>query len=156
MPYELEARSGSPNAWAVPHHPGMPEFGEFLLPDGRDARDLIADGDTADLGFTPTFLKEHGNRFGDLLWTTSRSKVASDRFITALAGFAGWKSFPVRLTQRRGEDIPGYAGFAVLPGSADVFLTTNFQHESFGVSDAVMAALREAGVDGFKARRIAG
>lgn len=152
MPYELVARSS--HAWLVADHPGAPELGPYRLPDGRDAYDLIDDGDTDHLGFTPRFVRQNGTRLGDLVWSTGSVKIASDRFVAALTGFDGWKRFTIRAETSRGVEIPGYSGFAVVPGGTDVFLTSAGQNEAFGVSDDVMAALRDAGATEYKAKRI--
>lgn len=154
MPYEVVAKSDEPNAWLLPANPGLPEIGPFKLDDGRDIYQLIADGDIADLEFTPTFRHTQGSHFGDLLWTTCEMKVASSRFIKALSGFSGWRSFDIHLLGREGETIDGYKGFAVVDGSVDVFHTIGFQFWSFGVSDDVMAALRTHSADDLEIRKV--
>lgn len=154
MPYELVAKSDGPSAWVLPANPSLPKIGPFVLDDGRDIYRLIADGDIADLDFIPTFRHTQGSHFGDLLWTTCEMKLASNRFIKALSGFSGWRSFDIHPLGHEGETIDGYKGFAVVDGSVDVFHTTGFQFWRFGVSDDVMAALRANSVDDLEIKKL--
>lgn len=154
MPYELVAKSDGPSAWVFPANPSLPKIGPFKLDDGRDIYQLIADGDIADLDFTPTFRHTQGSHFGDLLWTTCEMKLASNRFIKALSGFSGWRSFDIHLLGLKGEIMDGYKGFAVVDGSVDVFHTTGFQFWRFGVSDDVMAALHANSADNLEIKKL--
>lgn len=150
MPYQLVARSGGGDAWFFPANPGQPKLGPFTLPDGRDAYELIDNGDTAGLPFTPTFREEQTGRRGDLLWTGCATKIASDRLINALASFGGWHTFDIILLDRDGAAVPGYQGFAVDGPDGDVFWSTGFQHERFGITEAALQAIKGAGIDGLE------
>ncbi|MEU2200146.1 hypothetical protein [Isoptericola sp. NPDC019482] len=148
MPYKLVASSGAKDVWVFAHHPGMPELGPFVLPDGRDAYQLIRDGRTTDLPFVPRFVQTHGRRWGDLLWTTEQTKIASQLFVDALEGFSGWHDFDVEVLDRHGRRREGYRGFAVdgTGSESDVWNYTGGQNSWFAVSDAVIEALRGRGV----------
>jgi hypothetical protein len=62
------------------------------------------------------FRRDSGSRLMDLVGTTAVAiKLFSERFVAALsaAGARGWGTYPVRLLDRAGGEVPGYAGLAV-------------------------------------------
>lgn len=154
MAFDLVARSGKPAVWVFEVPPTADERKQ--LGRGLDLGTLIADGAVGQLPFVPTFAVEQGTRWGDLLWTGDRVKIASERFLQALAPFSGWRSFNVRVLDKRGSAVAGYRGFATVDGVAnpDVFNAVDFQHERFRVTDDVMKALRAAGATELVAKRV--
>lgn len=153
MTFELVARRGKLSVWVLEVLPPAKEIrglGSHL-----DLSTLVADGDVDQLPFVPTFKLEQGTRWDDLLWTTERTKIASERLLNALAPFNGWRSFDVRIIGRKGVRVSGYHGFATVSGlpNPDVFNAVGFQHETFRVTDDVMEAIRAAGATELIAKR---
>ena len=114
--HELQPYSGR-YIWAFPDNPGQPEWGPHLLPDGTKVWDLVANGDTGRLPFTPRFRRRGGGpQIGDLLWTgTATMKVASRRFVDVLQSVhaSGYRTFEIDLVGGRKRPMPGFVGFAV-------------------------------------------
>lgn len=151
MTYLLQARSTTRDVWVRQHHDGRFVRGQWQLPDGSDIRDLIADGDTARLGFVPRFVRENrGTRIGDLLWTTGHSKIASRRFVDTLEsiGATGYRTCPVEVLRRDGSSLGDFVGFAVLGGDPahDLRFSNGFQSFRFRASARIVDALHAAGV----------
>jgi hypothetical protein len=159
MPYVLQARSGPDNLWVMRDHPGQPEYGDYLGPDGESLYELIANGQVDGLGFTPRFTRSNSGRSGDLVWTTGDfAKIASRRFVDVLEsiGATGYRTFPVEVRGRRGDPIGEFAGLAVLdddPGK-DLRFELGYQGWSFIASDWVVDALRAAGVTALSVKRV--
>ncbi|NYI70959.1 hypothetical protein GGQ54_001519 [Naumannella cuiyingiana] len=105
----------------------------------------------------PRFVQTHGDRWGDLLWTGERTKIASRRFLDALAGFSGWHDFEVEVVARKGIAREGYRGFAVhgTGPDSDVWNHTSGQNCWFAVSAPVEEALRECGATELDITRLA-
>lgn len=151
MAYLLQARSTTRDVWVRHHHDGQFVRGQWQLPDGRDLYDLIAAGDTAQLGFVPRFVRDNrGTRVGDLLWTTGMSKIASRRFVDVLESIdaTGYRTFPVDVLNRDGSSLGDFVGFAVIDGdpARDLRFSNGFQTFRCRASDRVVDALRTAEV----------
>lgn len=61
------------------------------------------------------FRQGAGRDWRDWLGSTYFLDLVSERFVAVLRrqGATGWSTFPVRVTARGGEEVPGYHGFAV-------------------------------------------
>ena len=113
--YELEARSAAKELWALPRWEGQGELGSWLLPDGREVFDLIATGDIDDLCFLIWFEPYQSYpRAGDLIWTGSEIKLASQRFVDVLTsiGATGFQSYDADQRSKKSESIPASSGWA--------------------------------------------
>jgi hypothetical protein len=106
------------------------------------------------------FTYDEGTRARDIVGTTYPPlKLVSDRLVGALAGFTGWTTYPVELTGRDGEPLPGYHGFAVTGrlvepddwDGSDVFVTG--EGALTFVSEPVRDALLAAGVKNVRLER---
>lgn len=152
MPYELQAKSATRDLWVMSRFPGEPELGPFLMADGSDVYELVADGEVERVGFIPRFVHHNrGRRVGDLLWATGADvKLASRRFIDVLETIeaTGYRTFPVRVEMRDGSSVGDFVGLAVLDSneSHDLYFTHGHQSFVFTASDRVVDALRQAGV----------
>ncbi len=155
--YELEARSSAKDLWAIPKWEGQSELGPWLLPDGRDIIELIATGDVDELGFPIWFEPYQSYRqAGDLIWTTSWMKLASERFVEVLrsVGATGFQTYETNLRTKRGEAIPGFVGLGVNSSSDDTDLSNPYPAPSFSfrARPHVVDALKSAGVTELKIR----
>lgn len=139
-------------AWFTIEWPGQPELGPYLLPDGRDIFQLIAEGRIDELGFEPTVVQTRSGPLGDMLWTLGSScKVASERMLKTLARIkaTGYRTFPLSVRASGGKILGHYSGIAV--GSADPSLdlrrhVAESEFWGFLASTRVVDALREDGV----------
>jgi hypothetical protein len=60
------------------------------------------------------FHHDQGSRLKDYIGTTwAVLHIVSERFVGALEGFSGWRTYPVEIYGERGELIPNYHGLAV-------------------------------------------
>lgn len=139
--YELQAYSGR-YIWAFPDHLGQPNLGPHLLPDGIDVGDAVANGDTSRLGFVPRFRRSGGGpQIGDLVWTGTNMKIASQRFVDVLESVhaTGYRTFTIDLIDGRRRPISGFVGFAVdleAPPAADVRPNYRWQSFRFLITDS--------------------
>ncbi len=70
----------------------------------------------------PIFTRlNRGKRFGDLLWTTGPTKIASDRFVRVLreSGATGYSTFPVTVRTPQGPVDERYHGLVVFGQPGD-------------------------------------
>ena len=73
-------------------------------------------GTYKDINFPVTFKQKHGKKFTDILDTGWPSLyLISDKTKTVLeeGHLTGWKTFPIKLYDENGNDIPGYHGFSI-------------------------------------------
>lgn len=103
----------------------------------------------------PTYTRQNrGKRFGDLLWTTGRTKIASDRFVSVLreAGATGYSTFPVTVRGTAETATQRYRGLVVFGQAGDdcFALYPSEQHWTFGITGALLRDLHAAGVDDFE------
>jgi hypothetical protein len=67
------------------------------------------------------FAHDEGSRIKDHIGTTKALlHLVSDRFISALDGFSGWRTYPVEVYDADGELIVGYHGLAVTGRSGPI------------------------------------
>lgn len=151
----ISARYGPKDAWFAPDWPDKPALGPYpQLPDGRDPIEATADGDMGLLPH-PVVLRQsnRGNRFGDILWTEGTPiKAVSQRLVDALTdvGATGWRTFPIEVIGADGDELEGYLGLATIGSdpSDDLRHTAGAQNFAVTVSDRVLDALSQHGVDG--------
>lgn len=69
----------------------------------------------------------YGNKMRDVLWCSTSLFLISDRFKNILieSGLTGWKSYPILLYDKKGNQIEGYNGFSIIGRGGNMF-----QHES--------------------------
>lgn len=81
--------------------------------DGVDALEAYGRAEREPAG--PVVLRWDGGRGvpGDAVWPDVGTLVASAHLLAVLAGFSGWRTFPVEVHSRAGEIVPGYTGVAV-------------------------------------------
>jgi hypothetical protein len=61
------------------------------------------------------FHHDQGSRIEDYIGTTwAVLHLVSDRFISVLKGFSGWRTYAVEIYDQHGEFVPGYHGLAVI------------------------------------------
>lgn len=63
------------------------------------------------------FKQEYGKEFKDILDTgTASLYLISDRFKSILEqnNLTGWKTFPIKLYDKKGDEILGYSGFSII------------------------------------------
>lgn len=117
--YDVNGKSGTRDFWAYPEGPGKPKYGHWLLPDGTDVEDEIADGRIEELPFPVRFVRDgasRGERRGDFLWSGAAPyTLVSERFVNALTelGVGGFRTYPVSVYDRdkARTPVPGYVGF---------------------------------------------
>lgn len=77
---------------------------------------LLITGDYKNIDFPVIFKQTHGNKMRDIL-DTERPNIylISDRLKVVLEqnGLTGWKSFPIKLYDKKGNEIFGYHGFSI-------------------------------------------
>lgn len=144
MPYRLSAKAGHQDAWVRGDFPQ-----DLTLGDDASVYDIVAAGDAASYGFVPRFTAANkGLRFGDLIWTTGSSKIASQRLLDALASISatGYKTFPIELMTGHPESM-AYKGIAVVSSNSsdDLYNPDGIQWFKFMASDRLVAALRQRG-----------
>ncbi|HEX8508077.1 MAG TPA: hypothetical protein VF635_01065 [Propionibacteriaceae bacterium] len=148
----LLARSSGKDVWVASDFPdGTP----LEQPDGSNTFLRVAAGETTGLDFVPRFkVANRGTRWGDLLWTTGDTKLASQRFIEVLSrvGASGWRRFDVEVVAARRRPVPGYHGLAVtgVSPAEDLFHPDGGPSFRVHVSDRLLQELRAAGVTEFE------
>jgi hypothetical protein len=146
----IQASSGRGAAWV---NLKLPEA--FAAPEHvAEIHEKIQWGDVEKLGFSILYRQvNQGSNFGDLLWTTGATKIASATFIATLSHVSatGYSTFPLTVLKRGGAPALGYSGLVVTGGPSDDLhlLDPGQQWWRFGVSDSLLAALTSAGVDRF-------
>ena len=73
--------------------------------------------------FPITFIYDHGNKWYDMIETGSvLLKIISENMkeIFEKENFTGWKTFPIKIFNKKGEEIQGYYGFSVVGKSGPV------------------------------------
>ncbi|QPE04559.1 hypothetical protein IT882_15800 [Microbacterium schleiferi] len=103
----------------------------------------------------PRFARQNkGRKFGDLLWTTGPTKIASARFVSVLdeSRATGYSTFPVEVENPPGIVLPRYHGLVVFgrPGDDCFSIMPAEQHWKFGITGALLRDLRAAGADDFE------
>ena len=149
--YLLRAHDESGDVGVATEWEGKPPLGPWLLPDGRDIDELIADGRLDEVPFPVWFRRVGGGkRWGDLL-PGGACKIASVRLVGVLEsiGATGYRTFPIDLRDRGGEPITGYVGFATTPwqGGTDIQPLLGWQNFTFWANARVVEALRARGAD---------
>ena len=128
----------------------------LLSPDDRsEMLRALQWGRLDELPTEPRFVRQNkGRKFGDLLWTTGPTKIASDRFVSVLeeSRATGYSTFPVEIENPPGIVLPRYHGLVVfgLPGDDCFSIMPGEQHWKFGIIGALLRDLRAAGVDDFE------
>ena len=62
-----------------------------------------------------------GTKLFDLIGTTlAVIRIVSDRFVAALEGFSGWRTFPVELHDAKGDVVDGYHGLSATGRSGTI------------------------------------
>lgn len=112
-------------------------------------------GDVDDLPFPVVFKQVNkAKTYGDLLWTTGSTKIASAAFVDVLksTSAAGFSTFPLTVLARGGLPLDGYVGLVVTGGSGDdlQMLHDHRQFWAFRITPALLENLRSAGADQFE------
>jgi hypothetical protein len=105
-----------------------PEF----LPDSKNDRRRLKWGDYEGIDFPVVFRHVYGRTLKDILGTGSISfYLISDRMKIVLEqnNLSGWKTFPIKLFGKKGEEISGYNGFSITGRGGSVDYTSGKMFE---------------------------
>jgi len=83
---------------------------------GKDAQWNLLEGNYECIELPVVFEQEYGRKFYDVLNTGWASLyLISEKFKTILEGskLTGWKVYPIKLFDKKGNEIAGYHGFSV-------------------------------------------
>ncbi len=161
MWYILGANGATRDLWLHPTGDGMPEYGRWILPDGRDVHEVLRANGPDSLGIPVWWTQDDessGRRLHDMLWDTSMSglKLVSRRMHEVLVGCgASLRTFEVDIRLRRHrEPVHGYVG--VLEESHEPGPVHSYRRggrvSSFVVSAHVRDAVTRAGLTGLQFR----
>lgn len=149
--FRLHASYADSHLWVEPRWDGIDDSGYWLLPDGRDISEVVAEGQLDEIPFEVWFRAfGSGTKRGDLLWTGGLAqKFASQRFVEVLQGLGvtGYITYDLAIVDKKGNPIEGYVGFATAPTSDDDEIRPLFGRQGFTflASERVVDALRAAG-----------
>jgi hypothetical protein len=90
------------------------QAGAIGIPKGAQGELIM--GEYAGIDFPVIFMQEYGHKLTDILDTGYTSLcLISDRLKILLEenGFTGWKCFPIRLFDKKKNEVLGYHGFSI-------------------------------------------
>ncbi len=154
----LSGRNGSSFMWVDLVWAGQDKDQPYLLPDGREYRDLIADGEFRQIADQVWLSVTNAGNTQDMLWTTSTAfPVVSVRMADALVDICGegaFERYPVTVRRKRPPDIDGYVvliptGLGVGRGVRE-FPLGHRATSSLDVDAGVLEQLRARSIEGFE------
>ncbi|MDK8347520.1 hypothetical protein QP868_10940 [Brevibacterium sp. UMB1308A] len=160
--YEIYPLSTQRDFWAVPMWEGKPELGSPTLEDGREVKNVIADGKLDEIPFPIWFERStysRGKRRGDILWGGPPTLV-SRRFAQAVEelGVTGCSTYEVDLYSLNEGKVEGYIGFAEnTRGTSEISSYAWLEkHHSYAwiISERVLTGLHERGIDMFDVKGV--